>query len=103
MNKEEVMKEMYDIQTRYSKPLLKKNYTDKDYIIENYENLVLKITKSLIEKQQLQAKVNQLETNRDEAIEYIKNHIHQETYTGYMDAKELMKLVFLLERGEEDV
>lgn len=43
----------------------------------------------------------QLETNRDEAIEYIKNHIHQETYTGYMDAKELMKLVFLLERGKE--
>ena len=50
---------------------------------------------------QLEAENNQLETNRDEAIEYIKNHIHQETYTGYMDAKELMKLVPLLERGKE--
>ena len=53
------------------------------------------------ENKQLKEKVNQLETNRDEAIEYVKNHIHQETYTGYMDAKELMKLVSLLERGKE--
>ena len=97
MNKEveELIKEMYDIQTRYSKPLLKKNYTDKDYIIENYENLVLKITKSLIEKQQLQAKVNQLEANRDEAIKILKENSFG---VSYMEVSELLSI---LERGKE--
>lgn len=37
----------------------------------------------------------------DKAIEYINNHIYQETFTGYMDSYELKKLLKIL-KGEEN-
>lgn len=43
MNEEEILKAMYDIQCRYTMPYIKQNFTDKDYIILNYENLVIQI------------------------------------------------------------
>lgn len=102
MTKEEIMKEMYDIQTRYSKPLLKKNYTDKDYIIKNYENLVLKIAKSqdvVFTNKELKEKIAQLETNRDEAIKYIENY--KATIMGAygIPMTKVNELLSILERG----
>ena len=71
----------------------------KEFSIEYCHNPYYDYTLTKEEVELLLDYINQLETNIEEAIEYVKNHIHQETYTGYMDAKELMKLVSLLERG----
>ena len=37
-----------------------------------------------------------LQQRIDKAIEYVNNHIHQETFTGYMDSYELKKLLEIL-------
>ena len=37
----------------------------------------------------------------NKAIEYVNNHIHQETFTGYMDSYELKKLLSLLKGDKE--
>jgi peptidoglycan hydrolase CwlO-like protein len=58
------------------------------------------------ENKELQQKVNQLETNIDEAIEYIKNNI-QEGYSEVFDAEMRWDavsgddLLEILERGKE--
>ena len=36
----------------------------------------------------------------EEVREYVNNHIHQETFTGYMDSYELKKLLQILDKGE---
>lgn len=36
----------------------------------------------------------------DKAIEYINNHINQETFDGYMDSYELKKLLDILKEVE---
>ena len=59
------------------------------------------------ENKELQQKVNQLETNRDEAIEYIeKDYYSGNTIDinsiGYTTNK-FLKIKQLLERGKEDV
>lgn len=37
----------------------------------------------------------------NKSIEYVNNHIHQETFTGYMDSYELKKLLSLLKGDKE--
>ena len=41
-------------------------------------------------------KIKGLKEVIDEAREYVNNHIHQETFTGYMDSYELKKLLQIL-------
>ena len=43
----------------------------------------------------------ELAKRQHKAMEYINNHIHQETFTGYMDSYELKKLLKILE-GEDE-
>lgn len=54
---------------------------------------------------ELQAKVNQLETNRDEAIEYIENIWYSKNTTNINDigytTNKFLKIKQLLERGKE--
>lgn len=39
----EILEEVNDIQVRYTKPLLERNYTDRDYAIGRYEKLICKM------------------------------------------------------------
>ena len=86
------------------KVMIKDIKNQKTYLnkLEN-ENIYLQN-----EKQQLQQKVNQLETNRDDAIEYLNNCIITEVFydTGSSDLipeADFFKdrLLEILERGKE--
>lgn len=57
------------------------------WINQRVENLIT-------ENKQLKDRINK-------AIEYVNNHIHQETFTGYMDSYELKKLLSLLKGDKE--
>ena len=59
-----------------------------------------------MKNKELKAKVNQLETNRDEAIEYIKHSWWLRTDQTYDTSKDLKgweaeELLSILERGKE--
>lgn len=43
----------------------------------------------------------QLKSTLEEIREYVNNHIHQETFTGYMDSYELKKLLQIIDKGRE--
>jgi hypothetical protein len=47
---------------------------------------------------QLQQENKQLKEVIEEVREYVNNHIHQETFTGYMDSYELRKLLQILDK-----
>lgn len=78
--------------------------SSSDYeILDNIYNYIEKIE---AENQQLQQKVNQLETNRDEVIEYIKHSWWLRTDQVYDTSKDLKgweveELLSKLERGKE--
>ena len=88
------------------------NYLGYFITIRDKECEYLKTTLNLIDK--LQQKVNQLETNRDEAIKLIKsknngvcikNGIEKNAYTFLLDFDEAREFVWeleeILERGKE--
>ena len=79
-------------------------------------SLLAKLVTEIYKNEQLQQKVNQLETNIDEAIKLIKsknngvcikNGIEKNAYTFLLDFDEAREFVWeleeILERGKEDV
>ena len=69
-------------------------------------NLFAKLITEIYKNEQLQQKVNQPETNRDEAIEYIKHSWWLRTDQIYDTSKDLQgweveELLSILERGKE--
>lgn len=97
----EILEEVNDIQVRYTKPSLVRNYTDKDYAIGSYEKLVCKMIdiinnlqkeneklKEIVYnlttltvngdrtqiKNTAQYKLEQCQHRIDKAIEYIKSY-----------------------------
>lgn len=69
---------------------------------EPADELKEKIIKTFEENKQLQAKVNQLETNRDEAIELVKEiKLHYQQHPTMIPSVKIDKLLSLLERGKE--
>ena len=65
----------------------------KEELKDKFEEFMYKANIELLEK------VNQLETNRDEAIEYIK--IYTNDYTEKLEMIEILYLLEILERGKE--
>lgn len=51
INIEKILEEVNDIQVRYSKPLLERNYTDSDYATVRYDKLVCKMINIIINLQ----------------------------------------------------
>ena len=74
------------------------NQTD----IEAIKHLLLEnqIQQDVMVKYKL--KTEKLEDANNEAREYVNNHIHQETFTGYMDSYELKKLLQILDKTKEN-
>ena len=50
----------------------------------------------------LQQENKQLKEVIEEVREYVNNHIHQETFTGYMDSYELKRLLQILDKVKEN-
>lgn len=67
-------------------------------------NHIKKYIKDLLHKiEQTQQKVNQLETNRDEAIEYLNSYyaIYKNATDGFNYGFDSKKAILILERGKE--
>jgi hypothetical protein len=92
------------------------NKSTIDRLLHNYQKYDLtdcRIDYEVIEKiasefSILQQKVNQLETNRDEAIEYIKNCLsgykeqyEEHTFSYHFVTYDLENFLSILERGKE--
>ena len=74
--------------------------------LANVMGSFMEINLDCVEKQNQE--IEQLQQERDkykevieEAKEYVNNHIHQETFTGYMDSYELKKLLQILGKVKE--
>jgi hypothetical protein len=75
-----------------------------DFEIKESVNYGLSITdelNKLIIKDSNEIYIRELLNRINNAIEYVNNHIHQETFTGYMDSYELKKLLSLLKGDKE--
>lgn len=72
-----------------------KQLKDKINTYENPEDLTLMF---MYCDEKAKDKIKGLKEVIDEAREYVNNHIHQETFTGYMDSYELKKLLQILDK-----
>lgn len=72
---------------------------NKEELKEVLKGIVQQEFKNNLDSTRIFAYVQNLEQKIDKAIEYVNNHIHQETFTGYMDSYELKKLLEIL-KGE---
>lgn len=86
MNKEERLQLENELLMTCSKAQAINKYIDE---LEESSKLSELWCKSQEENKELQQKI-------DKAIEYVNNHTHQETFTGYMDSYELKKLLEIL-------
>ena len=69
---------------------------------EDVQNIIDCYEKDIEYIKQLEAKVNQLETNRDDAIEYIeKNELNGNKISEMLCGSEIVALLEILERGKE--
>ena len=89
-NAYEEMKRLYDKLQQESNQL-----KDKINTYENPEDLTLMF---MYCDEKAKDKIKQLKEVVDEARKYVNNHIHQETFTGYMDSYELKKLLQILDK-----
>lgn len=75
------------------------HFLEDGYYVDKLEKDIEKLKEK---RNQLQTMVKTYKDVIDEVREYVNNHIHQETFTGYMDSYELKKLLQILDKVKEN-
>ena len=89
-----------------NKEVIKVSAEVKTFLSDLYSQIEYELQEQYKDEvQKLQQKINQLETNIDEAIEYIRERTefnqYSAVYPSVLDAREVKKILAILERGKE--